>query len=295
MDLVPIDLASCPGTVYGPPGSCDQFGSDIRIVRHSYGADCRHDKFCYTRPLWVAWVAPLTDGCETLLARQSRSTRKRSRSIMRRAGELNERIEDEVVSNTLVEWKHVYDQQISSMPTGLNVVDKYSSLDNLSHLTFAGYFDSNGMQAGALFDVRSDPSILRMRLAAATKSARDAGLLRALYHRVADYGASMYCESMMMGFDPNLFGYVVQPGLCVFKLQMGFDPVPAQKYADNSDYTDVTERVVGPVGVDGSPLLFEYADRPAKGEALRLVGIRFSAQHVDPIDNGLVRRWIDLC
>lgn len=291
---VPDDLGSYPGTVFGSAEYCGRAGSGVRIVRHETGAGCAGEERCYTRPLWIAWTAPLTDGSATLLARQGRATRKRSRSILRRAADLTERIEAEVDAGTLREWKSVYDRQIASMPTGLNVIDIYSTLDNLAHLTFAGYFDATGMQAGVLFDTVTDPSTLRMRLAAATESGREAGLLRALYHRVADLGAAAGCTSMMMGLDPNLFGYVVQPGLCVFKLQMGFDPAPAQQYVDNPGYIDVTECIVAPVGNDASPLLFEYPAGHGHDNTLSLLGIRFGPPDTTPNDSGLVRRWIEL-
>ncbi|MFI9503644.1 hypothetical protein [Nocardia sp. NPDC052566] len=289
MNLVPEDLGSLPGTAYGSPDDCGSTKPDVRLIRHENGIGCENAEFGYTRPLWVAWTAPLTNGSETLLARQSKSTRRRSKAIIRQATELEERIEPEVRRETLKEWKKIYDRHIASMPTGLNVVDKYASLDNLTNLSFAGYFDSGEMHAGVLFDTGSDPSTARVRLSAATPNARDAGLLRGLYHRVADYGASLGCDSMSMGFDPNLFGHVVQPGLCVFKLRIGFDPAPAQRYADNPGYIDVTECVVGPSGIDASLLLFEYAH----DHALSMLGIRLGSPAEPPIGTEHIRRWIE--
>jgi len=258
----------------------------------------------FRRPLWISWIADVSEGEYSLLSTQGVATRRRTAASLRRALARYKLVECLKPSEReLREWKQIYDNQIRQMPFGLNIIDKHFGFYSLSNLSMLAFQDADSrFVAGLLFEIGAGET-LRVRFAAATPAGKKNDLTRCLYLIAADRAREFGCPILMLGTDPNLYGHVVQPGLCIFKARMGFHAVPAQLHDQSACNVDVVEKVVGPVGCHRQPLLFEYdpAENVSTGRhlgrqanKLRMVGINHARTDASSSVEDIVERWIQV-
>jgi len=84
-----------------------------------------------------------------------------------------------------------------------------------------------------------------------------------MYLTMADMGAGRGMRWATLGSDVNFYGALVNPGLCAYKLRLGFRPVPADLFGSTASRT-VAERMTSTSGLLPPVLRFEYRRaRPA--------------------------------
>ena len=95
---------------------------------------------------------------------------------------------------------------------------------------------------------------------------------RAMYAYLADLAREAGLCTLTLGFDPNLYGALVKPGLCSLKLRLGSRPIPANR-VELEMSTDVAERVCRLEGLVQPVVLFAYRDGRPEEEPLELVAV----------------------
>ena len=137
--------------------------------------------------------------------------------------------------------------------------------------------------------------MFRARFCAIRPELRDLELPRVLYVHAADTGRALGRSTFALGNDPNLYGHLVKPGLCAYKIRLGFSPVPAHEL-DPDEGSVISERVLTTRGLIGPVLTFAYDGPPGPGTPLRLHA--YTRTGARPAHHGqfgwLVDSWHDL-
>jgi hypothetical protein len=211
------------------------------------------------RPTWIHWVCPLTTGSADLIGRQSSNQGRRSRSVATHMQSLELEISDPITPIAFDEWAQLYRSQVANMPHGLNLAERYRSsiLAEDERYVLMSWRRDGRMVCGSV--VRQDDKIgaLVGRFGAVSSEERSHDLTRGMYLGLADFAARRGMQWLSLGNDPNFYGTLVKPGLCAYKMRLGFAPVPADLFGNSATRT-VAESVTSLRGLDVPVLRFEY-------------------------------------
>ncbi|WP_405392039.1 hypothetical protein OG596_31950 [Streptomyces sp. NBC_01102] len=236
------------------------------------------------RPTWLHWVASASGGSAALVERQSPKQRRRSRTALSRLDRMTMEISEPIDESRYDEWAELYSAQVKGMRLGHDFAARYRSgtLAPDSPFLLVTWREDGELAGGVV--VRFDPelSALVTRFSAVAPGRRGAEIPRGMYLALADLAASRGMRWLSLGNDINLYGTVTHPGLCAFKLRLGFRPVPGDLFGNSSCRT-VAERLVDVRDMDLPVLRFEYAgprepdaelpDFIDGAQALRLVSV----------------------
>lgn len=267
---------------------------DVNVYRITHpGLISSPPKGMLLKPSWVNWMASVPDGSKSLLQLQSKRQKERTRAALRSLAKLTTRVDSPVTEATFAEWLKIYSDQTARMPRGFNVAAAEQSevLDRSSGHLLITWWDGTRLIGGCVSVCQEGGSIFQGRFSASIPDARNLDLARAMYVSLADQAFRGNFKLLSLGNDLNFYGHIVRPGLCGFKMRLGFRPVPSQFF--NPFGETVAERVNSLNGLEEPVILFaheravtneasaeDYLAAPA--DAAALVQHAFMSQHQDP-------------
>jgi hypothetical protein len=230
----------------------------------------------FVKPTWIVWVADATAGAAGLLAVQTRREREDTRAAMRKAAPKSIRMLSPVDPDAYEEWLRLYSAQVRKMRNGVEIArnQREQVLDPSSGHALVTWHEEGRLVGGCVIKRLDDQSILQGRFSAVHPALERIDLPRAMYACLADLAREAGLRTLTLGFDPNLYGALVKPGLCSLKLRLGFRPLPANR-VELEMSTDVAERVCRLEGLVQPVVLFAYGAARAVGEEepLELVAV----------------------
>lgn len=211
------------------------------------------------RPNWVTWLAAASNGSAGLISTMSRKRRYLSRTSLRRIGDLTMQVSDPIEPDLLDAWMVCYTSRVATMRHGVNIAlaQREQLLDPASGHKLVVWRDGVGLVCGCVVREDRERDTLYLRFSVVDPRVSGQELARAMYLSVADLAGGLGFARVSLGNDINFFGAVVKPGLCSFKLRLGFRPVPSHT-VDEIEYRTVAEKVVNLDGLDVPVLCFEY-------------------------------------
>lgn len=210
------------------------------------------------RPSWVHWVHPAADGTRGVLATQSKKQRQRSRAALRTLSAMTMEVHDPVDAVAFGEWAELYSAQVGRMRYGRNLAAAFRRrvLAPGSGYALIGWREDGRLRCGCVVEHDTERSALVTRFSAVVEEEWAAELPRAMYLAHADLAAERGLRWVTLGNDVNFYGAVVRPGLCSFKLRLGFQPVPSDLFGTVGKR--VAERVTNLTGLELPVLRFAY-------------------------------------
>lgn len=224
----------------------------VRLDTASFG-----DRGVVVRPTWIHWVCAITDGAADLMGRQSKQQRYRTRTAVRAMESLTMEISDPVDQDRYDEWLELYTARVETMRHGMNLARRFRAnviAPGSGHL-LVGWRRAGRLVCGCV--VRILPDALVTRFSAVAPWSDSSERTRAMYVALADLAAARGRQWLSLGNDVNFYGSMVMPGLCAYKLRLGFRPVPADLLGNSSCRT-VAERVTSVDGLELPVLRWEY-------------------------------------
>jgi hypothetical protein len=211
------------------------------------------------RPAWVHWVLPAGDGADGMLAGQTRQQRSRTRRAARTLADLAGEVHEPVGAAVFAEWSRLYAAQVHGMKYGRNLaaIFRKDLLAPDSGALLLGWRHAGRLVCGCVAEVDAERSALVMRFSAVAPEARAGELPRGMYAALADLAAERGLRWVTAGNDVNFYGAMLRPGLCAFKLRLGFRPVPGDLFGKVAERT-VAERVTSLAGLEAPVLRFGY-------------------------------------
>ncbi|MFL6138298.1 MAG: hypothetical protein ACJ74O_10910 [Frankiaceae bacterium] len=210
------------------------------------------------RPAWVHWVSPAGGGVQDVIARQSHGQRQRTRGALRALGTLTMEVHDPIEPAPFEEWLALYGGQVDAMRYGRNLAAIFRKmlLAPDSRHGLVTWRRNGRLVCGTvvLFDAERDGLVARYNAVAAEH--KGAELPRGMCVSIADLAAARGMRWVTLGSDVNFYGALVRPGLCAFKLRLGFRPVPGDLFGRAA--RDVAERVTSLRGLEQPVLRFEH-------------------------------------
>lgn len=211
------------------------------------------------RPRWIRWLASARAGSSGVLAGQSSKQRRRTRAALQELDRLDLTIADPVPPDLFDEWATHYSSQVSGMRHGLDLANaqRRGILGPGTGHALALWRSGTELVCGCIVKTDREQSCFSARFSTVAESWRGAELSRAMYARLADLAAGRELDWFSLGQDINFYGAVVKPGLCLFKLRLGFRPVP-RHLLGSTDRAPIAERVLSLDGLVPPVLRFEY-------------------------------------
>jgi len=212
------------------------------------------------KPEMLTWRARVDETEAAFLARLATKTRQDVRRAQRRALARGVRIEtqDPITAETLDDFLGLYEARVAEMRYGV----AYGSRHREEFLTGRYYgvfaFAPEGLVGGCLVLESPEVSGVRMRFSAVTEEWRRDSLARTLYFAAMDEARARGFAWATLGDEPNLYGHLTQPGLFEFKVAMGFECVPSQRFGDPTG-VDEADLVVHLGSLADPSLILEYA------------------------------------
>jgi hypothetical protein len=210
------------------------------------------------RPGWVHWVHPVVHGTSDVLAAQSKKQRQRSHAALRALSAMAMEVHDPVDAAALDEWAQLYSAQVGRMRYGRNLAAAFRRgvLAPDSGHALVGWRKDGRLLCGCVVQRDTERSALVTRFSAVVAGERAEDLPRGMYLALADLAARHGLRWATLGNDVNFYGAVVRPGLCSFKLRLGFRPVPSDLFGVGGG--PVAERVINLTGLESPVLRFAY-------------------------------------
>lgn len=103
---------------------------------------------------------------------------------------------------------------------------------------------------------------MSVRVSAVHPDHRVSELARAMYASAADLASGLRCSPISLDKAIDVYGYILRPGLCGYKLRLGFVPVPTT-VADPGQADLVAGQVVRADGLLEPVLVFVFASELA--------------------------------
>jgi GNAT superfamily N-acetyltransferase len=236
------------------------------------------------KPTTVTWAAELTANEGEFFARLERRARqgiRRARSRAEAAG-LRQVTEDPVSVATLDAFLKLYEQRVGDMRFGVPFALRYRDVILHGPDKFFGVFafEEDELVGGTLVLERPADDTAVLRFSAVSAEWRKVSLARSLYPAAMEIARTKGYTRATLGNEPNLLGHLTQPGLLVFKADLGFRAVPSQDFADPQG-TDEADLVVSLTALNDPTLILGYADQADPAER-RLAGHLICEAKVDP-------------
>jgi len=211
------------------------------------------------RPAWVHWVLAAGDGADGMLAGQTRQQRSRTRRAARTLADLAVEVHEPVGAAVFAEWSELYATQVHRMKFGRNLaaIFRKDLLAPDSGVLLLGWRRAGRLVCGCVAEVDPERSALVTRFSAVSPEERAAELPRGMYAALADLAAARGLRWVTAGNDVNFYGAMLRPGLCAFKLRLGFCPVPGDLFGKVPERT-LVERVTSLAGLEPPALRFGY-------------------------------------
>jgi hypothetical protein len=209
------------------------------------------------RPTWVHWASPCEGGTAEILARQSRQQRSRTRKAMRLLESMTMQLCEPVEGPLLREWEQLYTAQLRRLERGRNFFALSRREVLASGHALALWRVDGRLVCGCVMGPRPDWRAFLLRFSAVAEDYRDEELPRGMYALLADLAAKRGMRWITLGNDANFYGALTRPGLCAFKLRIGFRPVPADLFGVTTCRT-VVDRVTNLRGLETPVLRFGY-------------------------------------
>jgi hypothetical protein len=240
-----------------PQGEPDGRPHAVRLGMDGHDWRALGDRDLVVRPTWVHWVCPVEKGSVDILARQSRQQRSRSRKAVRVLEAMSMQVCEPVDAAVLDEWAELYTAQLKRLHRGRNffAMSRRNVLESPHAL--AVWRQGGRPVCGCIIGFRPESRAFVLRFSAVAAEYRDAELPRGMYAVLADMAADRGMRWITLGSDVNFYGAIAGPGLCAFKLRVGFRAVPADLFGVTASRT-VVERVTNLRGLDTPVLRFEY-------------------------------------
>ena len=229
------------------------------VVRLDPSTDGAALRDLVVRPTWIHWVCPITAGATDLMAKQSKQQRYRTRTAVRAMAAMTMEVSDPVDQDRYDEWLELYTAQVETMRHGVDMATRYRAMvvaPGSRHL-LVGWRRGGRLVCGCVVRIDPDAGALVTRFSAVASDAQDREWARAMYSALADLAAARGLRWFSLGNDMNFYGSMVMPGLCAYKLRLGFRPVPADLLGNRSCRT-VAERVTSVAGLALPVLRWEY-------------------------------------
>ena len=242
-----------------------------------------HDAGGVVRPSWVHWVCPVTDGVADVIARQSRTQRQRTKQALRAMDPMTRHVSWPIDPAIYDEWLELYTAQVGRMRYGRNFgrIFRKSMLAPGSRQALVVWLQEGCVVCGSVVTFDTERAALVVGFSAVATAGVPAELARGMYVSLADLAAEHGLRWVTLGNDVNFYGAVVRPGLCAFKLRLGYLPVPSDLFGRVNE--DLAERVTNLCGLEPPVLRFAYrrprdpgaglADFMAGPDALALVSV----------------------
>lgn len=198
------------------------------------------------KPSWLLWICPSYQSDEEYLAILSKKQRQRTRKAVNIVeSRFKVVVEDGLEIKTIDKWYELYRNRVREMKRGLLIAEADRHVFITQPEKFVGLFiyDGSQMIGGTLCLRRNDMNMLRVVYSATDPNYMGSvELSRYLYFLLLRTARELGYSISSLGVDPNLYGHVVSVGLYSFKWRIGFRPIPAQIYGEDS--SDVLERII---------------------------------------------------
>jgi hypothetical protein len=182
------------------------------------------------KPRLLLWAANAWPSEEAYLAALGKGERYMMRSARRMfEGQGLTTVVAPVDEALVTDFLALYWRQVSAMTRGwLVAVEQRDALLAAAADHFAVCAYDGATLVGSCI-AAADPArdLVRLRFSAVTPQGRDANLTRVLYLEMFGEGRRRGLGRLSLGYDPNLYGHVVRPGLYRFKRAVGFAPFPS--------------------------------------------------------------------
>lgn len=220
------------------------------------------------RPGMVTWVAPLLGDDESFVAGLSRKTREDVRAARRMAaGRFHVRIEAPLTPASYDNWLTLYLRGLVRFRRAEAVaVDQRDEIlaDRQAHSGIF-VFDGEMLVAGVICQRRAG-EVMRARLFARNTEYRQFDASAFCYLAAANLGRSLGCQTMLLGNDPNLFGYASSVGVMRSKSRLGFVAYPKDYIYPGADRS-LLDAFINVAKLDDPTYCFAH---PPHGKALQL-------------------------
>jgi hypothetical protein len=247
-----------PGTPEGRPHAIR-----LRAMRDGWPA-LGGDPRVAVRPTWVHWACPAPGGPADVLARQSRQQRKQSRRALRLLDTFRMQLCEPVDADLLGQWAQLYAARLRVMPRARNFLALARRDLLATPHALALWWSGDRLVSGCVIQVKPEQRAVVLRFSAVAPDHWDDNLSRAMYVHLAELVAERRLRWLTLGSDVNFYGAIAAPGLCAFKLRLGFRAVPADLFGVTSCRT-VTDRVTSLRGLQPPVMRFAYRRRRDPG------------------------------
>ncbi len=181
-------------------------------------------------------IVPKTD--EEYLSKLSRNKRKAISSAQRQCAVegITFKIEEPISKETFLSWEKIYDSNITSKRIGFKriSIDRFLLFEPRSTGVFA--YKNNELIGGILltkkrFIYRLAPKEkISISLSSSIREYFKLGINEVLNLEAIKLARKLGFEFLERGFDTNLYGHYLSPGLHLFKKSLGFRIAPKAKY-----------------------------------------------------------------
>ena len=187
------------------------------------------------KPKLIRWYAAVGADDADYRSRMSRKDRWNLRNAERAAEEagLTTEVVGPIGAELMDEFLVLYEQRVAEMRRGLNVAGGMRD-DVIGNESFHSVVMRNpgGDLAGMIIGrVSFEVGAFRVNVSAVTEHWRRASLTRVMYARGSRLARELGLPRLCAGTDPNLFGFIAEPGLYSFKARLGFKPTAPELYS----------------------------------------------------------------
>ncbi|MEV8534447.1 GNAT family N-acetyltransferase [Streptomyces sp. NPDC051211] len=216
------------------------------------------------KPEMLTWLARLRSDEDEFLARLETKARQDIRRSQRRAAEaLREVVQDRVEPETLDRFLTLYEERVAGMQYGVPYARRHrEAVLHGPQKYFAVFaFEGEELVGGCLVLECPDEDAIRIRFSAVSESWRKSSLARTLYFaamRTARLKGYLWAT---LGDEPNLYGHLTQAGLFAFKVNMGFEAIASQEFADPTG-CDEADLVLNLTALNDPCLILGYSPEP---------------------------------
>ncbi|MFG2294926.1 GNAT family N-acetyltransferase [Streptomyces sp. NPDC048603] len=246
------------------------------------------------KPEMLTWLARLGPDEDGFLARLETKPRQDIRRSQRRAAAaLREEVQDRVDAGTLDRFLSLYEERVAGMQYGVPYARRHrESVLHGPQKYFAVFaFEGEELVGGCLVLECPDEDAIRIRFSAVSESWRRHSLARTLYFSAMRTARLKGYAWATLGDEPNLYGHLTQAGLFSFKVNMGFEAVPSQAFADPTG-CDEADLVLNLTALNDPCLILGYsgpagAEQPLTGHLITEGGIddrKFAAPFLNAVE-----------
>lgn len=187
------------------------------------------------KPKLIRWYADAgvdDAGYRSRMSRKDRWNLRNAERLAEQAG-LTTDVAAPITAELMDEFLPLYEVRVSEMRRGLNIAGgmREEVIGNESYRAVVMRHPDGSLAGMIIGRDALDVGAFRVNVSAVTEHWRRASLTRVMYARAAGLARELGLPRLSAGTDPNLFGFIAEPGLYSFKARLGFRPTAPELYS----------------------------------------------------------------